>query len=59
MKENKIIRQCEPYGFVLEREIMEMKEEGYDNYIIVDSIYELVEELNILAERVEDGAYGD
>ncbi len=50
-----IIRQSEPYGFILEAEVQEMISEGYTTIDITDSINELVEELEIIRGQIERG----
>lgn len=50
-----IIRQSEPYGFILETEVQEMISEGYTTIDITDSINELVEELEIIRGQIERG----
>ena len=49
---NNIIRQSESYGFVLDWEIAEMREEGYEDFVIVDSIDELISALEKVREDI-------
>ena len=43
-----ILRQCEPYDFLLAIEVKEMRNEGYDDEEIILSIDELVVALEVL-----------
>lgn len=48
-----ILRQCEPYDFLLAIEVKEMRNEGYDDEEIILSIDELVVALEDLRKKME------
>lgn len=48
-----ILRQCEPYDFLLAIEVKEMRNEGYDDEEIILSIDKLVVALEDLRKKME------
>lgn len=48
-----ILRQCEPYDFLLDIEVKEMRNDGYDDEDIILSIDELVVALEDLRKKME------
>ena len=48
-----ILRQCEPYDFLLAIEVDAMRNEGYDDEEIILSIDELVVALEDLRKKME------